>query len=212
MISSAGTDGRDHQLLHGADFFLAHDRHGGQRKRHQRDDVDDHARDEIIAAAQIGIEPHAGSRCDLRRRHGAPVLPTPWSPTIIFEFCCCLHHLIRIAADALRWRSRRRSTPYWNWFRRAAPARRSIRPRSTSWREAGQHAHHGVHLAAIHHASAWRARPGGSGQDEAAGAFEFGQQLAALRRAVLIHPRDLARCPRPGSRRSRRSSTESAAA
>ena len=62
-------DGRHHQLLHGADLFLAHD---GQRRQHQghdHDDVGDHARHEVVAAVQVGIEPHARPRIDLRHLH-----------------------------------------------------------------------------------------------------------------------------------------------
>ena len=48
-----GADGRHHQLLHGSDFFFAHDGHGGEHQGDQHDDIDDDARDKIIAAEQV---------------------------------------------------------------------------------------------------------------------------------------------------------------
>ena len=54
----------------------------------------------------------------------------------------------------------------------------------------GQHAHHGLHLAAIEQRLdiVFTLRRGGD--LKAAGSLESGQQIAALRRAVQIHPGD----------------------
>ena len=54
-------DRRHHQLLHRADLLLAHDGQRGEHERHHHDDVRQHAGHEIVAAAQVRIEPDAAS-------------------------------------------------------------------------------------------------------------------------------------------------------
>ena len=56
--------------------------------------------------------------------------------------------------------------------------------------KAGEHAHHAVYLAAIQQFLHLGFADGSCCDDEAARTFEFRKQLAALRRAVLVHPSD----------------------
>jgi len=64
-----GTDGRDHDLLHGADLFFADDGEGGKHEGDQEDDVGHGAGDEVVTAFELGVEPDAGFGADAGEGH-----------------------------------------------------------------------------------------------------------------------------------------------
>src|SRR5581483_2788353 len=173
-------------LLHGADLLLADDRHGGEDQGDGHDDVGDHAGHEVVAAVEVGIEPDAGARHDLRGRRGDRAGGASRQDAGILA--------VRrdgagepgnerpgVARDEGRGVGVRAVDQDLNFGGTAA---------QDVALEAGEDAHDGLGFAAVEGALHVLLAGGLDDDVEPAGALEAGAQLARKRGAVHIHPGD----------------------
>ena len=161
-----GTDGGDHQLLHGADFLLPDDGHGGQHDRDQGDDVHDHAGHKIVLTLEVFVEPDAALDGD--RRCGALRLDSS---------CVASDHLSGIVGD----NGGRVGVGAVNQDLDLGAVAAADLPS-----ESRQDAHHGVNLAPVEQFLNGVFLFEVMGDVKIAGSLKLGQELPALRRPVLI--------------------------